>query len=474
MTSTVILVVTVMAACFGQIVGRAFDEVGAVTGLLLGVLTGLAAGMVAAIRPPDPAGLTWRRIEFFAFPIGGLVVLALGHESVGVSATVITLLIVVTIRMLVESTAADLATMERILDDRPIGTPADRMRLRMLGVGLLLATVAGYSAAIEAGFTDLARPAVGGQLIGVVVWFAVGIVSIGAVSRNARQRGWRVNGVEVSDDLSDRWAVGVAGAALLVVAAAVVVPIVTGQLTAAPAQAISGTDGLNRFVTNALELLSRDTGANEDNEIGADDDNTTAFLESLEEARGDGPDWLGYLLLGAVIGTIFVWAIRAGRNARFEPGGSPIASGGWRGLKMLIAAVGREFRALVAALLRLLGAIRWRRSPAALGGPGSVRTADRPRARRGWLPDDQVERRIARSFTAMASLEAPRRGETPSEVARSVGERTDPDGAETVLGGYLRARYSPEQVPEATADRVEDALRRVTGAAEAPNSLDDD
>jgi hypothetical protein len=65
----------------------------------------------------------------------------------------------------------------------------------------------------------------------------------------------------------------------------------------------------------------------------------------------------------------------------------------------------------------------------------------------------------------MADLEAPRRGETPSEVARAVGRRTDPDGASTVLGGYLRARYSPEPVEDATADRVEQAAHRVTEAA---------
>ena len=65
MNSVPILVMAAMAACLGQIVGRAVDEVGAVTGLVLGVVTGLAAGVIATVRPPDPAGVTWRRIEFF-------------------------------------------------------------------------------------------------------------------------------------------------------------------------------------------------------------------------------------------------------------------------------------------------------------------------------------------------------------------------------------------------------------------------
>ncbi len=468
MNPVTIMITTAMAACFGQIVGRAVDEVGAVTGLLLGMLTGLAAGIIAAIRPPDPAGLTWRRIEFFAFPMVGIVALVLTGGVVGVLATVVTLFIVVTVRTLTESTAGDLATMERMLDDRPTGAPADRMRLRMLGVGLFLASVAGYTIGVEAGFTALARPAVGGQLIAVIVWFGLGIVSIGAVSRSARQRAWRVNGVEVSHGVADRWAVGVAGAALLFVTVTIVVPLATSQLSALPAQAISETDGLNRFVTRALELLSRDTGANEGTRPGADEESTSALLESLEATRGDSPDWVGYLLLAGVIGTIFVWAIRAGRNARFDHGGSPIGSGGWSGLKALFAVLGRELSALLAALLRLVRAIRRRRPPAP-SRPGIVSAGHDVPVRRRWSPADAIERRIARSFAAMADLEARYRGETPAEVAQSVGRRTDPFDAATVLGGYLRARYSPERVEDATADRVEQASRRITDAAEKPD-----
>ncbi|MDH3247325.1 MAG: DUF4129 domain-containing protein [Acidimicrobiia bacterium] len=459
-----ILVMTVMAGCLGQIVGRAFDDIGAFPGLVLGVLTGLAAGVIAAVRPPDPAGLTWRRIEFFAFPLVGLFVLTSTGGVAGVLTTVVTLVIVVAVRTLVESTAGDLGMMERMLDDRPTGAPADRLRLRMLGVGLLLASVAGYTIGVEAGFTDLGRPAVGGQMIAVVLWFGLGIVSIGAVSRQARQRAWRVNGVEVSDRLADRWAVGVAGAALVVVMTAVVVPIATGQVSALPAQAISETDGLNRWVTRALELLSRDTGANEGARSGADDENANAFIESFEADRGDGPDWLGYVLLAGVIGTIFLWAIRAGRNARFAPGGSPVGAGGWSGVKTLLAALGRELKALFATFVRLFKAVRWRR-PTPAGRLGVVTAVDDVPVGHRWSPADPTERRIARSFAAMAALEIPRRGETPAEVARAVGTRTDPAGAATVLGGYLRARYSPEQVEAATADSVEQASRRITERA---------
>ena len=103
--------------------------------------------------------------------------------------------------------------------------------------------------------------------------------------------------------------------------------------------------------------------------------------------------------------------------------------------------------------------------------PGPAQAMQDVPVRGGWSPADQIERRIARSFAAIADLEAPKPGETPAEVARSVGGRTDPTGAAAVLAGYLRARYSPEQVEDATADRVEQAAQRVT---EAARQLDED
>lgn len=468
MNAASILIMTAMAACFGQVIGRAVDEVGAVAGLTIGALTGVAAATIAGVRPPDPAGITWRRIEFLAFPIVGIALLGVSGRAIGVLSTVVTLVVVFTVRTLIESTAGDLATLDRVLDDRPTGAPPDRMRLRMLGVGLFLSSVAGYTAGVAAGFTDLARSAVGGQMLAVIVWFGLGIPSIGAVSRRARERAWRVNDVEVADGVGQRWAAGVAGAALVVVATAVIVPALTGRISAVPAQAIARTDGLNRFVTRALELLSRDTGNDGGSRSRVDNENTTALTDALERTAGDSPDWIGYLLLAAVIGTIFVWAMRAGRNARFAQGAPPVGAGAWSGVKALVAALGRELKALIVGLVGLLKAVRWRnrRAPARIGTSRAVRE---PSARVGWAPADPNERRIARSFATMVGLEAPRRGETPAEVARSVGAWTDATGAETVLGGYLRARYSPEDVETATADGVERAARRVVEAANRPD-----
>jgi hypothetical protein len=459
-----ILVVAAMAGCYGQIIGRAFDGVGAASGVVLGALTGLAAGTMATVRPPDPAGLTWRRIEFFTFPIAGIATLALTGGTIEVLPVLVALVVVVTLRTLIESTVGDLTTMERMLDDRPAGGPPDRMRLRMLGVGLFLASVAGYTIGVEAGFTDLARPAAGGQMLAVVVWFGLGIAAIGAVSRRARQQSWRVNGVRVSAGLSDRWAAGVVAVAVLVGFVAVVTPVVTRQFSAAPAQAISETDGLNRFVTRAFELLSRDAGSADGDRPGSDDEDRTSLIESIEPGRSSPPEWIGDAVLAAIIATFFVWAVKAGRRAHLERGGRPIGAGGWDGLKALLAALVRELMVLLRGALRLLRLTR-RRHRSSADEEGERRTADSRSEFRGWLPADSTERRIARSFANVAELEPPRRGETPAEVAARVGERTDRAGADTVLGGYLRARYSPEQMQKVTAERVEEAARRVTEVA---------
>ena len=463
MSAASILVIAAMAGCYGQVIGSAFGGVGASSGVVLGVLTGLAAGTIATVRPPDPAGLTWRRIEFFTFPIAGIGVLASTGGTIAILPVLVTLGTVVILRTLIDSTVGDLTMMERMLDDRPAGAPPDRMRLRMLGVGLFLASVDGYTIGVEAGFTDLARPAAGGQMIAVVIWFGLGIAAIGAVSRRARQQAWRVNGVRVNAALSDRWAAGVAAVAVLVGFLAVVTPALTGQFSAAPAQAISETDGLNRFVTRALELLSRDAGSADRDRPDSDDEDRTSLIDSIEPGRSNPPEWIGDAVLAAIIATVFVWAVKAGRRAHLARGGRPTGAGGWDGVKALLAALVRELMVLLRGALRLLRLARpsHRSSP---DGESVRRSADIRSKSRGWLPADSTERRIARSFATVAELEPPRRGETPAEVAARVGERTDRAGADTVLGGYLRARYSPEHMQNVTAERVEEAARRVREA----------
>jgi hypothetical protein len=464
MRAVPIIVMTAMAACFGQVVGRAFDELGAVSGLVLGALTGLAAATIATIRPHGTPGITWKRLEFALFPTAAVFILALSGGTTTFVPILAAIGIVVVVRTLVESTFVDLTMLERFLDDRPTGAPADRIRLRMLAAGVFLAAVAGYAIGLEAGFSDLARPAVGEQVLSIVIWFALGIVGVGVVARRARQRAWSVNGVDVSEGLADRWAAGIAAVAALVVAVSLATPLVTGQLSAAPAQAINGTDGLDRFVTRALELLSRDANGDQTARPNLSDENGGSVSDLIEPSTRRQPEWLGDVVLAAVIATVFVWAIKLGRNARFAQGGRPVGSGGWEGFLALLSGVFGEVRALLAGFGRWLRLLRGgrRHSP---GEPASVRSGSDERAATRWSPGDPVQRRIARSFAHVVDLEPSRPGETPAEVAGTVGRRTDPDGASVVLDGYLRARYSTGRVAEHTAAEVEAAARRVTDAA---------
>lgn len=455
----------VMAGCLGQVTGRAFDSLGPLAGAVLAGGAGLAAGLTAAVRPEGPAGVTWRRLEILAYPIVAVLVVGIANGETRLEPTVVAIGMVFLVRTLVEATVADLAMMDRFLDDRPIGAPPDRIRLRMLGVGLFLASVAGYTLGVDAGFTDLDRPAVGGRLVAVVVWFAIGIAGVGAVSRRSRQRAWDVNGVEVSDRLSDRWTAGVAGAIVLVVAVTIGAPFVTGQLSAVPARVISETDGLDRFVTRALELLSRDVNTDESDRPDFDDENRGSPTDAFEPQTQNRPAWIGDAVLTAIIATVFLWAIRAGRNARFRRGARPAGSGGWQEFKTLLAGIMSELRAVFAGLLAWLrGVGRSRRVPTVRMGGREKPTGHVPSRR--WSPTDPVERRIARAFAEVADLEPVQPGETPAEVAHRVGDRTDADGARIVLGGYLRARYSPHRVEEEVATDVEAAARTVTSAAD--------
>jgi hypothetical protein len=459
-----IIVLAAMAACFGQVLGAAYDEVGPVTGLVLGGLGGLASATIAMIRPVGDPGVTWKRIELIVFPVFAVVLLALSGTATTFIPVVSAVGVVAVVRLLVESTVGDLAMLERIPDDRPTGTPADRVRLRMLAVGVFLAAVGGYTMGTDAGFSDLARPAVGGLMVSVVAWFGIGIVAVGVVARRARQRVWRVNGVAVADGLSDRWAAGIAAIAVLVVTVSLVFPFVSGQMSAAPAQVISETDGLNRFVSRALELLSRDVNAEQSDRANPDDDNQGSLTELLEPSSRQRPEWLGDVLVLAFIATVFVWAIRLGRSARFDRGGRPHGAGAWDGFRSIMSGILGELRVLISGFVRWLRGLGrgGRRAPIASrsGRPPNVTGM----AQR-WSPTDAAQRRIARSFTDVVDLEPARPGETPAEVAGTIGRRTDPEGAEVVLGGYLRARYSQRPVSEGDAADVEAAARRVTEAA---------
>ena len=452
-------VMVVMASSAGWVAGGALAGFGAVRGALVAGSVALLTGLSAALRSVGDESTTWSRVELLS-----VLLIAVGAASTGITRTparvAFALILAVAIRLLVGATSADLAMMDRVADDRPVGAPPDRMRLRVLGFGVLLATMAAYGSANDAGLADLSRRAVGGQFWAVAIWFAFGIVGVGLVSLYARRATWDRNEVRVDGRVGQQWITGVVATALIVLGVIVATPIVSGQLTAVPAQVISRTDGLDRFVTNMMELLSRDGGSSESENQTGDQEIRDALGSDLERNLPDRPAWVGEVVLTAIIATIFVWAVRLGNGARVARAQSNASTDVWS----MVRAFASDFRSGVAKLfagfiawLRSLGARRIRDSGESVGSAAPASHWFRA----SWTPRGAPERRIAKVFATLVSREHPRPGETPTEVAQRIGSRTDPAASAVVLSAYLDARYSPVEVSPTQAERAERALDRV-------------
>lgn len=470
MAALAIPLMVVMASSAGWVAGGAITGFGAARGAILAASIALLSGLSAAVRPRGTESATWSRVEFLS-----MVLIAIGAASAGGARTparvAFALGLAVAIRVLVGATTADLAMMDRVADDRPVGAPPDRIRLRVLGFGVLLTTIAAYASANNAGFADLGRRAVGGQFWAVAIWFGCGIVGVGVVSLHARQAAWDRNGVKVDRDVGQRWVVGVVSTALVVLGVILATPIVSGQLTAVPAQAINQTDGLDRFVTNMLELLSRDGGSAEAQDRTDDQELRDAIGSNLERDLPDRPAWVGEVMLTAIIATIFVWAVRLGRGARVTRTQSNVSMGVWAMVRALASDFGAGLSKLVVGLLAWFRSLGRHRSHAADRHMNSA-PADSAWRRSRWTPRGIPERRVARAFAALVRPEKAQPGETPTEVAQRIGRRTDPAASGVVLSAYLDARYSAVEILGGRADDVEIALERVERMQEDHRELE--
>lgn len=452
-------IMMVMATSAGWVAGGALDGLGAPRGAIIGGTSALVTGLPAAMRRAETDADPSRRVGLLI-----VVLIAVGAVSVDGGRTAVrvvsAIILAVVIRLIVSAASADLVMMERIADDRPTGTPPDRMRFRVLGFGVLLATIAAYSSARTVGLSDLGRRAVGGQYWAVTVWFGFGILGVGMISLRARRAGWERNGVNVDRGIGQRWVAGVVATALITVAVAVTTPILSGQVSAAPARAISRTEGLDRFFTNLLELIERDGGGGGAENQSDDRDPSEAIGSELDTAAADRPSWIGEVMLMAIIATVFVWAVRLGRASRLTRRRPTAPSGSWEAIRALFADFASGLARILAGLLawiRGLGRMRTRSGDrlSRVGPSESMWLKSR------WIPRGSAERRIAKAFASLVSQEQASPGETPTEVAGRVGASTDPASSGVVLSGYLGARYSPREVSSAQADEVESSLARI-------------
>lgn len=459
------LVTSIMAGLLGWGVGRVIDGVSPGAAGAIATLVALATSAVSLVRPPGQEGTAWRRTEIVVIVIGSaaIQIASGGPEQTPLVAVVAMALLV---RSVSDSTMIDVDLVDRVTDDRVGAGPVRRIRNRVLVFGALLAGMAGFAEASQVGLFDLDRRASGALLISLVLWYGLGMAGVGAVSLRARRWRWDRDGYEVATDVPDRWIAGIAVFAAAVMMIGVATPLVSGGASALPAHGIANAGGLGRWVSDQLDRLG-DTVAEPTGSATGESEAADPRLDA-ELGAGDPPDWLGDAVVIALIGSVFLWAIRAGKRAVAGVEPSRGASPTWRDLVAIVRSMLSELRGLLA---RVAGFFR--RLVAAGRAEVSVGSDDRVMVDSGagvrWTSEDSARRRAARAFARVADLVDPRPGETPTDVAN--GLRGDRSGeARTVVDTYRRARYSRHPIPLDSVERAERAADAVVEHRTGPHA----
>lgn len=451
-----ILIASTMAGLLGWGVGGAMDGVSPWMAAVIATLVASTTSAVSILRPPGQEGTGWRRVEIVGVVAGSaaLQVASDGSERIPLVAVVVMALVV---RSVADSTMIDVDLVDRVTDDRVGAGPVRRIRTRVLGLGAVLAGMAGFAEASRVGLLDLDRGASRGVLFSLVLWYGLGMGGVGAIGLRARRWRWDRDGYEVEREVSDRWIAGITVFAVAVMMIGAATPLVTGGASALPAQGIANAGGLGRWVSDQLDRLG-DTQA-ESSGPAAGESEPSEPAQDAELGEGDPPDWLGDAVVVALIGSVFLWAIRAGRRAVAAVPPSSGASPGWRDLVSILRSMLAELWGLMA---RVAGFFR----RLATGGRATVpdgadgRVGDPGRVAGRWTSEDSSRRRAARAFARVAELVDPRPGETPTDVADGFGD--DPGGdARTVVDTYRRARYSRHPIPPDSVERAERAADAV-------------
>jgi hypothetical protein len=237
----------------------------------------------------------------------------------------------------------------------------------------------------------------------------------------------------------------------------VATPLVSGGASALPAQGIANAGGLGRWVSHQLDRFG-ETQAEPTGSATGESEAAGPGREA-ELGAGDPPDWLGDAVVIALLGSVFLWAIRAGKRAVAgvsPPSGAPPT---WRDLFSIVRSMLSELRGLLARVAGFLRRLAVRGRAGVLDDPG-----DRPADPRGvavrWTSEDSARRRAARAFALIADLVNPRPGETPIDIAHGLGDDRRGD-ARTVVDTYRRARYSRHPISPDSVERAERAADAV-------------
>ncbi len=335
--------------------------------------------------------------------------------------------------------------------------PVVRLRARFFRVGFLLVVAGSVAVAGVGGIVDIDRAPIPGPLVPLLVYFVVGLASLGRSDLRHEEQQWRRDGARIDADLSSRWS----GVLALVVGAVLVVGL------AVPPRA-SGMGGLTPALTRVAAGLGRSavdwlSGFGDGGATGRPGDGSPASsaLPAAGSRRGDpGADLVRdvamLLVLAAGLGLAFIrFERRRGGDVRGSAGS--VLAALWR-------LVRDGFVALVRALVRLFRGVG-----SLLGGKGEV--AARPGVVEGgdggWVPPDEIRRRIAaeyRGFLATTGtvVGTRRPAETSGEYAARVAEQIpDPGPVRRLTGIFDLARYTRRSLPSVSADEAAEARRRV-------------
>ena len=445
-------------AVLGALAGASIAAVsGSTRGWLVAAVAGAVAFEVASVRArmeeDAEAGAVraWRRFELLAIPVLVLS-LQLASGTGIVLGLEFGLAVVVgwTVWALVNATLVDLDAIDRAIDETDGMSPLQRIRLRLVGVGVLAVACAAFGTVGLDGVLDLGRPAAASVTVAPFGYFVVGIAGLGMAARFAESRRWARDRVAVDAGVDRRWANVVVATVVCVGAVAFVISSAPSGLSALPVRGLLASGRLGAWLGDRTGRMREALGGAEPVEDS---------LPSAESALSPGAiaadpvaPWLGDVALWGFIALIFGFAIVAGRRRRERP-----ARGEGVGFAVVLRQVFATIADLVmgvwSALRRLL-----RRGRQASRGSGGAQGSPAAARRHRWSPDDPVRRRVAAAYWHSVGIVSawgspPRRPETPREFAR----RVEDERFHRVTALFEEARYSDHILPAVAATTAETA-----------------
>ncbi|HVR33583.1 MAG TPA: DUF4129 domain-containing protein [Acidimicrobiia bacterium] len=417
----------------------------------IAVGTGVLPDRVDAAGTNPEAVRVWRRIELVAIP-GGVLILQVLTGSVHAVEFAVAAAVGFTVWALVNATLTDVDAIDRAIELTDGMTPVQRLRIRMMAVGLVSVWCAAVGAVGVDGLVDLARGAAPTWSLAPFAYFVVGLVAVGLAARRAEQHRWRRDGVDVDAVVAGRWARSVFVTVGAIGVVAFLIGLVPTGVTTVAVRALGLTGPFGDWVAaravgirNALDTPSAPSDSPEVVQPPVPD------LASPEPA----PQWVGDVALWALLALVFGFVVMAARNRRAGvSGGEPANRLGVRGVVRLIWLVLVD---LVASAWKVIRRILGRRAragevPDTAGGGGT------PAALRVWDPPDPIRRRIAaayrRAIGVVSTTHDPPRGpETPREFSARVADRR----LGRVTEVFEEARYSDHTLTDSDATAAETA-----------------